>query len=112
MPLVLRLIVLRRGEQEVYLLTNVLDPKRLSDEDAGVLYEMRWGIEVFQADYDEKDNLYRGGRWAYSNRACVAEAGPLVPAAQALRSRRRFMRSAKEGVVPPRAQNAAISVCC
>jgi hypothetical protein len=75
-------------------------------------YERRWVVEVFQADYDEKDNLYRGGRWAYSSRACVAEAGPLVPAAQTLRSRRRFMRSAKEGVVPPRAQSAAISVCC
>jgi hypothetical protein len=75
-------------------------------------YECRWIIEVFHADYDEKDNLYRGGRWAYSSRACVVETGPLVPAAQTLRSGRKFMRSAKEGVVPPRAQNAAISVCC
>ena len=46
-PLVLRLIVLRRNNQEIYLLTNVFDSEQLSDEEAGVLYEMRWGIEVF-----------------------------------------------------------------
>ena len=74
-------------------------------------YECRWIVELFHADYEEKDNLYRGGRWAYSSRACVVEAGPLVPAAQAQRSRRRFMRSAKEGVIPPRAQSATIRSC-
>ena len=52
-------------------------------------YQIRWLVEVFHADYDEKDNLYRGGRWSYSSRAGVVEAGPLVPAAQTLRSRRR-----------------------
>ncbi len=75
-------------------------------------YCVRWMIEVFHADCDEKANLYRGGGWAYSGRACVVEAGPLVPAAQAHRSRRRVMRSAKEGVAPPRAQSTTISVCC
>jgi hypothetical protein len=84
----------------------------IDGQQIGALYEHRWEGEVFHADYDEKDNLYRGGRWAYSSRACVVEAGPLVPAAQTLRSRRRLMRSAKEGVIPPRAQNATISVCC
>jgi hypothetical protein len=89
--------------------TNLLD---LPAWIIGLIYRYRWTIEVFHADYDEKDNLYRGGRWAYSSRACVVEAGPLVPAAQTLRSRRSFMRSAKEGVVPPRAQSVTISVCC
>src|SRR5260370_9717553 len=31
----------------MYLLTNVLDKKALSNKNAGVLYEMRWGVEVF-----------------------------------------------------------------
>ncbi len=46
-PLVLRLIVVPRGDQKMYLLTDVLDETRLSDATAAVLYEMRWGIEVF-----------------------------------------------------------------
>jgi hypothetical protein len=76
------------------------------------LYSLRWQIEIFHADYDEKDNLYRGGRWSYSSRICVVEAGALVPAMQALKFRRKSMRSAKEGVVPPRAQRGPISVSC
>ena len=64
-------------------------------------YEVRWQVEVCQADYDEKDNLYRGGRWAYSSHTCLIEAGPLVPAMQALRFRRRLMRYVREDVAPP-----------
>ena len=46
-PLVLRLIRLTPGRgKRVWLLTNVLDPQRLSDEQAGVFYRLRWGIEV------------------------------------------------------------------
>lgn len=52
-PLVLRLIVLRRGTQTLHLLTSVLDPQELSDEDAAVLYEMRWGIEVGYRSYKQ-----------------------------------------------------------
>jgi hypothetical protein len=97
--------------------TIVVATTLLSDElyrvaEIAELYRLRWDAEVFHADCDEKDNLYRGGQRSYSSRACVVEAGPLVPAAQSHRSRRRFMRSAKEGIVPPRARNATISVCC
>jgi hypothetical protein len=46
-PIVLRLIELRQGKKKMYLVTNVLDKKALSDESAAVLYEMRWGVEVF-----------------------------------------------------------------
>lgn len=49
-PLKLRLIRLpgrSRGKGQVYLLTNVFDRARLSDEIAGRLYQMRWGVEVF-----------------------------------------------------------------
>jgi hypothetical protein len=93
----------------VRLLTNLLD---IDARTIALLYRYRWQVEAFHADYDEKDNLYRGDQWSYSSRACVVEAGQLVPAAQTHRSRRRFMRSAKEGIVPPRAENATISVCC
>lgn len=47
-PVQLRLIVLRTGEREpVYLLTNVLDPEALTDEEASEFYAQRWGEEVF-----------------------------------------------------------------
>lgn len=45
-PLKLRLIVLKQGERRVYLLTNVLEPGRLSRATASVFYRARWGIEV------------------------------------------------------------------
>lgn len=70
-PLVLRLIVLRRGKQEIYLLTSVFDPKQLSDEEAGVLYEMRWGIEVFYRSY--KQTLSRRRLLSRTPATCLAE---------------------------------------
>ena len=45
-PLVLRLIRLQRGGKTVYLVTN-LGAESLPPWQAGVLYEMRWGVEVF-----------------------------------------------------------------
>jgi Transposase DDE domain len=46
-PVVLRLIERRQGKKKMYLVTNVLDKKALSEKSAGVFYEMRWGVEVF-----------------------------------------------------------------
>jgi hypothetical protein len=46
-PVVLRLIVRRHGKQTMHLVTNVLDRKSLPDRSVGILYEMRWGVEVF-----------------------------------------------------------------
>jgi hypothetical protein len=46
-PVVLRLVVLGRGKQRLDLVTNVLDSKALSRQTAALLYEMRWGVEVF-----------------------------------------------------------------
>lgn len=47
-PLVLRLIVIQDdGKRPVCLLTNVLAADELSDETAGQLYRLRWGIEVY-----------------------------------------------------------------
>lgn len=47
-PMVLRLIRIQQpGKKTVYLLSNVLDPVKLSDRAAAVLYALRWGVEVF-----------------------------------------------------------------
>jgi IS4 transposase len=46
-PVVLRLIKRSDGQQTMYLVTDVRDPQRLSEKSAGILYEMRWGVEVF-----------------------------------------------------------------
>lgn len=47
-PLQLRLIVLQKpNQQPIYLLTDVLDPELLSDQEASDFYEQRWGEEVF-----------------------------------------------------------------
>jgi len=45
-PLVLRLIHLKGERGDVYLLTNVLNSRRLSDSLASRLYRLRWGIEL------------------------------------------------------------------
>jgi Transposase DDE domain len=46
-PVVLRLLVLTRGKQKMYLVTNVFDEAVLSQEQAAFFYEMRWGVEIF-----------------------------------------------------------------
>ena len=46
-PLRLRLIPVGSGKNRVYLLTNVLDRARLSRRSAGMIYRLRWGIELF-----------------------------------------------------------------
>jgi hypothetical protein len=45
-PLVLRLVVRHDGRKPVYLLSSVLAAAQLSDQAAGRLYRLRWGIEV------------------------------------------------------------------
>jgi len=71
-PLVLRLIVLRQGKQDVYLLTDVLDPGRLSDAEAAELFGMRWGEEVFFRSY--KQTLQRRRLLSRTAATCLAEA--------------------------------------
>jgi hypothetical protein len=45
-PLILRLIHLKSERGDVYLLSNVLSAKHLSDAQASRLYKLRWGIEL------------------------------------------------------------------
>jgi hypothetical protein len=58
-PLPLRLIVLGSGKNRVYLITDILDRRVLSDEQAGILYEMRWGVEVFYRSYKRTMNHHK-----------------------------------------------------
>lgn len=46
-PLVLRLIVVHTGKHPMYLVTNVLGERDLSDRQAALIYQKRWGVEVF-----------------------------------------------------------------
>jgi transposase len=46
LPLRLRLVKVRIGKLKVYLLTDVLDEKKLSPQLMAKFYKMRWGIEV------------------------------------------------------------------
>ena len=65
-PLALRLIVLTRHGKSIYLLTNASE-ESLREEQASVLYEMRWGIEVF----------YRSMKQTLSHRKMLSAApGP------------------------------------
>lgn len=45
-PLVLRLLRFHDGRGEVYLVTNELNTRKLSDSQASQIYRRRWGIEV------------------------------------------------------------------
>jgi hypothetical protein len=46
-PLVLRLIVLQRKGRKMYLVTDLLDRRQLSERQAAEIYRRRWGIELF-----------------------------------------------------------------
>ena len=45
-PLVLRLLQLQVGRRKMWLVTNVLDEKELSEAEAVRFYRLRWGIEL------------------------------------------------------------------
>lgn len=71
-PLVLRLIVRRHGQQDVYLLTDVLDEAQLTDDEAATLFGMRWGEEVFYRSY--KQTMQRRKLLSRRGATCRAEA--------------------------------------
>ena len=69
-PLVLRLIVLQRKGKKIYLLTN-LPAQQLSYEQAGALYSMRWGVELFYRSM--KQTLARRKMLSHAPRQARAE---------------------------------------
>jgi hypothetical protein len=58
-PLVLRLVVVQGGRHPWYLVTSVLDRRRLRDSDVATIYRKRWGIELFFRDFKQ---TYRRGK--------------------------------------------------
>jgi hypothetical protein len=70
-PVVLRLIEWRPGKKKMYLVTTVLDKKALSTKTAGVLYEMRWGVEVFYRSL--KQTLQKRKMLSHSPEAATCE---------------------------------------
>ena len=64
-PLRVRVIrvAARKRKNDVWLVTNVLDPKRLPVELAARFYRMRWESEMSHPDYPSSYSLYRGN-WA------------------------------------------------
>lgn len=75
-PLVLRLIKLTMGSQTVCLLTNILDEKQLSDEEAASLYKQRWGEEIFYRSY--KQTMDRRKILSRTPETCQADASWMV----------------------------------
>jgi hypothetical protein len=58
-PLVLRLLRFHDGRGEVYLVTNELSNRRLSDSQTSNIYRRRWGVEITQAEYVSRTSLYQ-----------------------------------------------------
>ncbi len=52
-PLALRLHGFCGGKEEVYLVTNVLDPHRLSSAQMQKIYQARWGVEIYYRDFKQ-----------------------------------------------------------
>ena len=71
-PLVLRLIRLRQGKQTVYLVTNVLDRRQMTNTQARKLYRLRWGEEVFYRAY--KQTLQRRKLLSRTAATCLVES--------------------------------------
>jgi hypothetical protein len=96
---------------ELWLITDRLE---MPADLIALGYRYRWTIEIFHAQYDEKDNLYRRKWQSYIGPPRVAEVGTLVPATPAtpaFKHRSKPMRHVTDDFVPPRAQRSFLSVC-
>lgn len=58
-PLRLRLVRVKIGRTEMWLLPSVMDKSKLSLDQIRELYKQRWGIEVCQADCTSSAGLYQ-----------------------------------------------------
>lgn len=52
-PLVLRLHAFQGGREAVFLVTNVLEDRRLSPSQMRDIYQARWGIETYYRDFKQ-----------------------------------------------------------
>jgi len=83
-PLRLRLIRIRAKHRrhDVWLLTNVLDRKRLLHALAGRMYHWRWQNEICQANYISSVSCSRSSCSGYDSSNGVAGLGPMDRATQ------------------------------
>jgi hypothetical protein len=65
-------------KRDVWLLTDVLDPARLSVATAAKFYRWRWRNEISRPHYDRNDTLYQPGRSAYRGGGGATEIGTVV----------------------------------
>ena len=75
-PMALRLIVLRKGQETMYLATNIMNEAELSDESARRLYERRWGEEVYHRGF--KQTLNHRKLLSRTPATCLMEATWIV----------------------------------
>ena len=52
-PLVLRLVAVRAARHPMYLVTSVLDPSRLPNDQVIEMYRLRWGVELFYPHFKQ-----------------------------------------------------------
>ena len=71
MPLVLRLIALQGPRGTIYLVTNVLSTKALSNRQTAKLYRLRWGVELQFRSY--KQTYGRGKLLSRTPQRALAE---------------------------------------
>ena len=121
-PLVLRLVIADGGRHPVYLVTSVVDRRRLSDAEVVRVYALRWRVELFYRHFKQtfgrrKLRSHRGdhaeleatwsllGLWAMALHAQAELSGAGVPShrisvAGVLRAYRRSLREYKSPAEP------------
>jgi hypothetical protein len=72
-PLVLRLVEVHDGRQSWYLVTSVLDPNRLSDQQVAQIYGYRWRIELFFRHFKQTYGRAKLRSHKGEHAACEAE---------------------------------------
>jgi hypothetical protein len=110
-PVLLRLFALRGPRSTVYVVTNVLEPERLTPAMAAEFYRRRWGVEVFFRDFKQTFGRRQLHSHAPQNLACELDWSLLgwtglellaARAAVARRSRSRAPQPGGRAHHPPR----------
>jgi len=52
-PLMLRLVIIQGGRHPVYLVTSILDKRKLTDCQVAKIYRLRWGVEVYYRSFKQ-----------------------------------------------------------
>ena len=100
-PLALRLLTVHDGRRAWHLVTNVLDPKGLSDADVAAIYRRRWGVEVYFRHFKRTFGRAKLRSRKAEHSACEAEWSLLGLWAMLLYARRERDLADVEGRVSP-----------